>query len=43
MAKHNTFRVATQVKVYFCDPHSPGQRGTNENTKHLLRQYFPNT
>jgi IS30 family transposase len=41
MAKHEDFTVATDVKVYFCDPQSPWQRGTNENTNLLLRQYFP--
>ena len=41
MASHKSFAVATNVKVYFCDPHSPWQRGTNENTNRLLRQYFP--
>jgi IS30 family transposase len=41
MAKHQDFTVATNVKVYFCDPQSPWQRGTNENTNLLLRQYFP--
>ena len=41
MAKHKDFAVATDVKVYFCDPQSPWQRGTNENTNLLLRQYFP--
>ena len=41
MASHQAFTVATNVKVYFCDPQSPWQRGTNENTNRLLRQYFP--
>ena len=41
MAKHQSFTVATDVKVYFCDPQSPWQRGSNENTNGLLRQYFP--
>ena len=41
MAKHKNFTVDTNVKVYFCDPQSPWQRGTNENTNGLLRQYFP--
>jgi len=41
MARHKEFTVATDVKVYFCDPQSPWQRGTNENTNLLLRQYFP--
>jgi IS30 family transposase len=41
MAKHKEFTVATDVQVYFCDPQSPWQRGSNENTNLLLRQYFP--
>jgi IS30 family transposase len=41
MAQHKSFTVATKVKVYFCDPQSPWQRGSNENTNGLLRQYFP--
>ena len=41
MARHKDFSVATDVQVYFCDPRSPWQRGSNENTNGLLRQYFP--
>ncbi|MHC8411300.1 IS30 family transposase [Pseudomonas sp. Hz4] len=41
MADHKRFTVATDIKVYFCDPHRPCQRGSNENTNGLLRQYFP--
>ena len=40
MAQHVRFSVDTGVEVYFCDPHSPWQRGSNENTNGLLRQYF---
>jgi len=41
MAQHKRFSLATSVDCYFCDPQSPWQRGTNENTNKLLRQYFP--
>jgi IS30 family transposase len=41
MAGHVQFAIDTNVKVFFCDPHSPWQRGSSENTNGLLRQYFP--
>ena len=41
MADHQRFALATDIKMYFCDPQSPWQRGSNENTNGLLRQYFP--
>ena len=41
LADHKRFSLDTNIKVYFCDPRSPWQRGSNENTNGLLRQYFP--
>ena len=42
MAQHAQLRTEANLDIYFCDPQSPWQRGTNENTNGLLRQYFPN-
>ncbi|MFT5897882.1 MAG: IS30 family transposase, partial [Glaciecola sp.] len=41
MSNHKAFTLATDIQVYFCDPKSPWQRGSNENTNRLSRQYFP--
>ena len=41
MAQHAQLKIDAGFEIYFCDPHSPGQRGTNGNTNGLLRQYFP--
>ncbi len=42
MAQHAQLKIDTGLSIYFCDPRSPWQRGTDENTNGLLRQYFPN-
>jgi IS30 family transposase len=43
MSNHRSITVTTGVPIYFCDPHTPWQRGANENTNGLLRQYMPNS